>query len=142
MPVPASPAIAGRKLQSLDGLRAIAIILVFFHHVQSHIPAVNLPVRVLRMYVNQGWMGVDLFFVLSGFLITGILLDTRAASNYFTGFYARRILRVFPLYYLVLTVVIVVGSKLNSAVISATLPLREDRWLYFCYLTNWLGLWK
>jgi peptidoglycan/LPS O-acetylase OafA/YrhL len=142
MSIPASRAIVGRKLQSLDGLRAIAILLVFFHHVQSHIPAVNLPAQVFRMYANQGWMGVDLFFVLSGFLITGILLDTREASNYFTGFYARRILRIFPLYYLVLTLIIVLGMKLNSSVVSASLPLPEDRWLYFCYLTNWLGLWK
>jgi peptidoglycan/LPS O-acetylase OafA/YrhL len=142
MTVPASPAIAGGKLQSLNGLRAIAIIIVFFHHLQSHIPAVNLPVQILRMYVNQGWIGVDLFFVLSGFLITGILINTRDASNYFTGFYARRTLRIFPLYYVVLTLVIVLVSKLNSPVVAASLPLPEDRWLYFCYLTNWLGLWK
>jgi len=140
--VPAPNAIAGRKLQSLDGLRAVAILLVFFHHMQDHILVLNLPTFLLRMYVGQGWMGVDLFFVLSGFLITGILLDTREASNYFTGFYARRILRIFPLYYLVLTVVIIAGIRINSPELTATLPLPEDRWLYFCYLTNWLGLWK
>lgn len=142
MSVSALNAIAGRKLQSLDGLRAVAILLVFFHHMQDHILVLNLPTFLLRMYVGQGWMGVDLFFVLSGFLITGILLDTREASNYFTGFYARRILRIFPLYYLVLTVVIIAGVRINSPALTATLPLPEDRWLYYCYLTNWLGLWK
>jgi len=142
MSVPTPTPIVGRKLQSLDGLRAIAIILVFLCHMQYHIPPVNLPAVVLRAYVSQGWMGVDLFFVLSGFLITGILLDTREARNYFRGFYLRRILRIFPLYYLVLIAVIFAGIRLNNPAFTTKLPLPADRWLYFCYLTNWLALWK
>ena len=142
MPAPAPTAIVGRKLQALDGLRAIAIILVFLHHMRPHIPVTDRFTLGLNWYLGQGWLGVDLFFVLSGFLITGILLDTREASNYFSGFYARRILRIFPLYYVVLTAVILVGKLVNSPPLTATLPLAEDRWLYYCYLTNWLGLWK
>ncbi len=142
MSVPVSTAIVGRKFQSLDGLRAIAIIIVFLHHMQYHIPPLNLPAVVLRAYVSQGWMGVDLFFVLSGFLITGILLDTREATNYFQGFYLRRVLRIFPLYYLVLIAVIVAGILINNPALTTKLPLPQDRWLYFCYLTNWLALWK
>jgi len=137
---------AGRSrpgfIPELNGLRAVAIILVFFHHTRAQLPVVNMTTFYLSWYAGQGWMGVDLFFVLSGFLITGILLDTRETSNYFTGFYARRVLRIFPLYYLVLTTVMIGGSLLNIPKITATLPVPQDRWLYFCYLMNWVGLWK
>jgi peptidoglycan/LPS O-acetylase OafA/YrhL len=139
--------IAG-KLQSLDGLRAIAIILVFFCHISDLVPTVNLPSYYLQWYLSQGWFGVDLFFVLSGFLITGILIDTREAENYFSGFYARRVLRIFPLYYATLIGLLVLAQILGrthasgAAEISRQLPLPEDRWTYFCFLTNWIGLWK
>jgi peptidoglycan/LPS O-acetylase OafA/YrhL len=141
-------AMIGRKLQSLDGLRAIAIILVFFNHLKGFFPVVNAPTFYFQWYVGQGWIGVDLFFVLSGFLITGILLDIRNAENYFSGFYARRVLRIFPLYYTVLIGVIVASQILTkihvqqAPIIASLVPLPEDRWVYFCYLTNWIGLWK
>src|SRR5208282_5902097 len=82
--IPTSKAIVGRKLQSLDGLRAIAIILVFLCHMKGQMLVVNPFTFYLNSYAGEGWIGVDLFFVLSGFLITGILLETREASNYFT----------------------------------------------------------
>lgn len=75
---------------SLDGLRGIAIILVVCHH--------NFDFTSL---FNFGWVAVDLFFVLSGFLITDILLQTRQNKNFLLNFYIRRMLRIFPLYYLV-----------------------------------------
>ncbi len=85
-----------------------------------------------------GWTGVDLFFVLSGFLITGILLDTRASGNYFRSFYSRRALRIFPLYYLV------VGVYLLSLPLQARIPAlaanRPDPRIglsYLVYLNNW-----
>ncbi len=148
MSKPTSTAIIGHKLQSLDGLRAIAILLVVFHHLQNHIPVWNEPTFLIKMYIWQGWIGVDLFFVLSGFLITGILIDSRDASNYFSGFYTRRVLRIFPLYYSVLIGIIVASQILTKAhapsapVIASLVPLPGDRWVYFCYLTNWTGLWK
>ena len=69
---------------ALDGFRAVAFLMVFLHHYLS---------------LPWGWSGVDLFFVLSGFLITGILYDCRFGSNRFRNFYLRRTLRIFPVYY-------------------------------------------
>ena len=144
---PATALIMGRKLQSLDGLRAIAVMSVVFCHLQGFLPAVNIPMFVLQKYLGQGWMGVDLFFVLSGFLITSLLMDTRLAENYFSGFYGRRILRIFPLYYLVLISVMVISQLLvnihaqAAPAIASSVPPPQDRWVYLCFLTNWLGLW-
>jgi peptidoglycan/LPS O-acetylase OafA/YrhL len=129
-------------IPELNGLRAIAIILVFLCHVRLFIPDTDSAWRLIKTYLGLGWVGVDLFFVLSGFLITGILLDTRNAKNYFSGFYVRRILRIFPLYYAVLTAVILAGMALKSTIVPSVLPIPQDRWLYYSYLTNWLGLWK
>src|ERR1051325_8359241 len=74
-------------IPGLDGLRAIAFLLVFAFHTE---------------YLQIGWIGVQFFFVLSGFLITGILLDMKKSlppRDYFLKFYGRRFLRIFPLYY-------------------------------------------
>ena len=90
-------------IPGLDGLRALAILLVFASH--SDLIAV-------------GWVGVELFFVLSGFLITGILLDMKdslPAGKYFTKFYGRRFLRIFPLYYFYLALMALVAHRLMLA---------------------------
>jgi peptidoglycan/LPS O-acetylase OafA/YrhL len=87
-------------IPGLDGLRAIAFLLVFGLHTG---------------YLEVGWVGVSLFFVLSGFLITGILLDMKkafASKDYFSKFYGRRFLRIFPLYYFYLLLVGVLTSLL------------------------------
>ena len=80
------------RIKGLDGLRAIAFLLVFFYHIT---------------WIGFGWIGVQLFFVLSGFLITGILVNMKirlAGAAYFVKFYGRRFLRIFPLYYFYLLV--------------------------------------
>lgn len=89
-------------IPGLDGLRAIAFLLVFAFHTD---------------YLQFGWVGVSLFFVLSGFLITGILLDmkkTLATKDYFFKFYGRRFLRIFPLYYFYLILMTVLAIWLFS----------------------------
>jgi peptidoglycan/LPS O-acetylase OafA/YrhL len=91
----------------------------------------------LHELAGFGWCGVNLFFVLSGFLITGILLDTKGAPNYFTAFYARRVLRIFPLYYLVLTTILLIASTSVGLTLNSVLPPSKDRWAYFVYLSNW-----
>ncbi len=88
---------------ALDGIRGFALLIVFLYHALEYTIHPSTPwARVLYAWIHAGWVGVDLFFVLSGFLITGILLEARGAENYYKVFYARRALRIFPLYYLVM----------------------------------------
>ena len=85
----------------LDGLRGLAILLVLLLHFTTdmEIPAGTVAAGV-RSAFQIGWTGVDLFFVLSGFLITGILVDNKGGGRYFSAFYARRALRILPVYFL------------------------------------------
>src|SRR5438128_2721914 len=106
-------AAATSHVPALDGLRGVAILLVIlFHGVITEPPAPDQYTgiwhaaayvgRVLRTITGAGWAGVDLFFVLSGFLITGILLDTLRTLGFFRIFYIRRALRILPVYYAVI----------------------------------------
>jgi peptidoglycan/LPS O-acetylase OafA/YrhL len=107
----AAPLVAGYKsrIPELDGIRGIAILTVLFYHLFSYSMFRQswTGVAYLAMKVTENWShGVDLFFVLSGFLITGILLDTHRDPHFFRNFYARRALRILPLYYTVLVVIL------------------------------------
>jgi peptidoglycan/LPS O-acetylase OafA/YrhL len=105
--------ISSRHITGLDGLRGIAFLMVFFRHYAITAHAKQTWVMVATYICGGGWMGVDLFFVLSGFLITGILLDTKEQPRYFTNFYARRALRIFPLYYTMLAVLLLLTPWLH-----------------------------
>src|SRR5712691_6831706 len=87
------------RIPELDGLRGIAIFLVLGAHFINVTNGPRLAAYFQDLFL-LGWAGVDLFFVLSGFLIGGILLDVRASPLYFRTFYARRFYRIIPLYYL------------------------------------------
>lgn len=92
-------------MPELDTIRGIAILLVIvFHGFQGFEPSPNASIweRLFLAVVHFGWTGVNLFFVLSGFLITGILLDSTKRPNYYSRFYFRRAIRILPAYYLLI----------------------------------------
>lgn len=116
---------------------AIAIVMAL-HFICSQIGTPHSRLEHLAMRITgYGLWGVDLFFVLSGFLITGILWDTRGSPNYFKTFYIRRTLRIFPLYYATLLVLLVLlPSGLLSRFAPEALALREQQWWLWTYLAN------
>ncbi len=110
-----------RKLE-LDGMRGIAIILVLIWHYLACAARFS-PDSIFARFawlLNFTWSGVDLFFVLSGFLIVGILLEAKGSTHYFRVFYLRRACRIFPLYYLMVFTFLVL-TKLNTF---------ESEWLF------------
>jgi peptidoglycan/LPS O-acetylase OafA/YrhL len=114
-------------LPGLDAVRGIAVVLVMVSHfgeVLSPGGAVN---YLFTKLFAAGWSGVDVFFTLSGFLITRILLATRDRSGYFRSFYMRRVLRIFPLYYLSLVAYTVIFGGRGT-------------WWYWLYIANWAQL--
>jgi peptidoglycan/LPS O-acetylase OafA/YrhL len=118
-----------KHIPALDGLRGLAVLAVMFHHSVPNFQSLR-----LEKVADFGWIGVDLFFVLSGFLITGILVDSKGQGNYFRGFYWRRVLRIWPLYYGLVLLVYLIGPHLRLATnwnISAYSP-----WIYIFFLQN------
>jgi peptidoglycan/LPS O-acetylase OafA/YrhL len=122
------------RVPALDGIRAVAVLFVVFLHTGIF---------------PYGWLGVDVFFVLSGFLITGILLDAKQAGGggwktYGKPFYARRSLRIIPLAYVALAVVFLI---LPGVGVTAHVPGREQ-FFFWAYISNWmngprsLGSWR
>lgn len=126
----------GSRLLVLDGLRAIAICLVLVHHYTQNIYIKGFGDRVFLNIGNSSWIGVDLFFVLSGFLITGILYDSKGSPSYFRTFYIRRSLRIFPIYYLMLFVVFVILPMLHLSIVD-TKTLEHSPW-FWLYGANYL----
>jgi len=118
-----------QHIPALDGLRGLAILMVVVYH--------NFD---FTHYFFFGWMGVDLFFVLSGFLITDILLKSVNQPHFLRNFYIRRVLRIFPLYYLTLGLFLLLLPRYFSQ-LQVSYYLDNQVWLW-TYLQNWLYSFK
>jgi peptidoglycan/LPS O-acetylase OafA/YrhL len=133
----------GKHIAALDGLRGVAILMVLMLHLlwANTNPQGGFLLRFFARAISAGSLGVDLFFALSGFLITGILYDTLHSSRFFRNFYARRTLRVFPLYYafvgLVLAVSLSMGERWHAGlvgvltynIIQPPFPISDSKWV-------------
>lgn len=120
-----------KRVPQLDAVRGIAVLMVLVHNTGRD-PALH-----LGLLAKDGWMGVDLFFVLSGYLITCILLKAKGGEGYFRNFYVRRCLRIWPLYFSVLLLMFVAIPVLRP---SAAKEIFEPRsmpwWSYLIFLQN------
>jgi peptidoglycan/LPS O-acetylase OafA/YrhL len=119
-----------KHMPQLDVLRGTAIALVLIYHgiywSQNYQP--NRLENALTQLSQFGWLGVNLFFILSGFLITGILVDSKENNDYFSGFYIRRVLRIVPAYLLTIFLLLILhmlsfGGFLRAVTFTANYPL-------------------
>ncbi|HMV46523.1 MAG TPA: acyltransferase [Blastocatellia bacterium] len=125
-------------IPALDGLRGLAILLVLYAHFTLAEPtnALGIVERFYFRTAQLSWWGVDLFFVLSGFLITGILFDAKQKSHFFRNFYMRRVLRIFPLYYGLLVIAFwIVPLLVSPNPVGSTPGTVSSLWLWF-YASN------
>lgn len=117
-----------KYIPELQGLRGIAVLLVFFYHCHP---------RLKDTWASGasawGWTGVNLFFVLSGFLITSILLETRSGPHYFRNFYARRALRIWPVYGLAIAACYLLAWFFNR---QDAVPVKTAPWLAYIFLVQ------
>jgi peptidoglycan/LPS O-acetylase OafA/YrhL len=136
------------RYPELDGLRGIAILMVLAEHyefrglVKEAVTGTVLAeyLAPVSLALSLGWTGVDLFFVLSGFLLGGILLDNRQAPNLFKVFYTRRACRIWPLYYLIVVFLLVIPQPWNLGINPAFgwAPSQEPlpAWTYLTLTQN------
>ena len=133
-----------RHVPALDGVRGIAILSVLFYHLwkyrlfegRDH----SVVERILARGLPSGWIGVDLFFVLSGFLITGVLLDAKGSDGYFRSFYGRRAVRIMPLYFAAvggLLLIAYIGGPRAPVELQA---LKDTQGWYWAHASNFLFL--
>src|SRR6266853_670821 len=125
---------AAHRYPHFDGLRALAVLPIMCFHAAKSLRSLNLQFSP----ASVGWIGVDVFFVLSGFLITGILLDMRNSPHYFWNFFVRRTLRIWPLYLLVLILVFgivpIVRPDYGPVIFGGSKPW----WSYLIFMQNLL----
>ncbi len=133
---PAAELEQGRRVTSIDGARGIACLMVLVHHCGRG-PGVSAATEIFSRVSAAGWIGVDLFFVLSGFLITGLLLDVRGRRCGLRRFWSRRAIRILPLSYAFLSLVFFSPIWRQESWHSALFSKQAWFWLY---ANNWLAL--
>ena len=119
-----------RHLPELDGVRAMAVLAVVAHHGFGGTQAVGQLDHLILAAADAGWIGVDLFFLLSGYLITRILLAGRGSRGFLRSFYTRRTLRIFPAHYTLLFLLFVVAPALGVSSVGASAADAAWFWLY------------
>lgn len=141
-PGEAEPLERTKRIPELDGLRGFAILIVVLLH-YFYKPGALAPAgyRHFQAIFRLGWVGVDLFFVLSGFLIGGILLEARTSKNYFKTFYTRRFFRIIPIYYawiaLYIVLIVAAGDILRQHMHSGLVPpLGFQVYSHFLFIQN------
>jgi len=139
------------RIKELDGLRGIAVVLVMALHLfkRAGYFTEHPVLETTIIFTTVGWVGVDIFFTLSGFLITSILLKSKTGEHYFRNFYVRRALRIFPLYYAAILFVLFFAPKVEEEFtnqLSTALPimlLYQQNWALLFkgfYITQYLGI--
>lgn len=126
----------GKHIPQLDAVRGLAILAVTLYRFRGDEVSNDLLTHIWQRTFAGGTRGVDLFFVLSGFLITGILDDAKGKQRYFMNFFARRTLRIFPLYYGVLFAVFVFFPMLGVAATNVFPEAYERNGWLWLYMTN------
>lgn len=133
MPSPIAPSPNSiRRDPALDGLRGLAVLLVYLFHYGGGLSSPHAALKVFGYATQASWVGVELFFVLSGFLITGLCWECRNQPGAFSAFLARRAWRIVPLYLLALLAAFLVsvpGGRDNAATLPALL-------VYLTFLQN------
>jgi peptidoglycan/LPS O-acetylase OafA/YrhL len=124
---------------ALDGVRGIAILSVLLVHLRWQLKDTVVD-RIVTAFADCGWMGVDLFFVLSGFLITGILIDWKSSPHHFRSFYGRRALRILPLYYAFVAFFVLVLPIGHARTPQMNTLLAHQGWLWAHATNIWAAL--
>lgn len=126
------------RIPVLDGVRGLAIIFVLcWHYVRMPLFENTKPILThVGELLGTCWSGVDLFFVLSGFLLGGILIDNRESSNYYRAFYMRRACRIFPLYYTWILLVVCAGAFLAQGKLAPLFSSYRPVWPVLTYTQN------
>ncbi|MEN6450066.1 MAG: acyltransferase [Thermoguttaceae bacterium] len=145
-PPPATPheaahlafSLRGKRIAAFDGLRGAAIVAIMAYHFVRQFPRPQEALdRVFFELLSAGWIGVELFFVLSGFLATAVLCESKPTPHFMRTFHVRRSLRVLPLYFGLLFVLFVAVPLFAGHTQERVHALTANQWWFWFFLCNW-----